>query len=218
MLFESIQKAVLDGKPRLVEKYVREGLERGLAPGVLLEMGLLAALDSLETNLCEDERQITVSLACARAMKRGIECLEPVLGEGLYDQNCTILIGTATGDLHDMGKNIVALYFRVAGFRVVDLGVDVSASQFLKALEEHKDAKIVCISSLLQTSLPEVRHIVQSIRNGLKQRKVFIMVGGGSVTAELADAYGADCYTETAAGAANAARSYMASLGTIQAI
>lgn len=209
MLFEAIQKAVFDGKARLVEKNIQEGLRRGLDPKEILEKGLLAALDSLEQNLCADEMQITTSLAYAKAMKKGLECLEPILGEQLYDQECTILIGTATGDLHDMGKNIVALYFRTAGFRVVDLGVDVSAAQFLKALAEHKDAGIVCISSLMKSSLPEVRNIIQSIRNGSKQRKIYIMVGGGSVTAELADAYGADCYTETAAGAAIAARAYM---------
>lgn len=209
MLYEAIRGAVLDGKPRLVEKTIREALWKGLDAKDILEKGLLSALDSIESNLCDNEEQISASLACARAMKKGIECLENVLGEALYSANCSILIGTATGDLHDMGKNIVALYFRGAGFKVLDLGVDVSATQFVKALEENPEIRIVCISALLKTSVPEVRHIVQSIRSFAKNREVYIMIGGGSVTEEMAESFGADCYTENAVAAVRAARAYV---------
>lgn len=208
MLYEAIRGAVLDGKPRLVEKTIREALWKGLDAKDILEKGLLSALDSIESNLCDNEEQISASLSCARAMKKGIECLEEAWGEALYTANCSILIGTASGDLHDMGKNIVALYFRGAGFKVVDLGVDVSAAQFVKALEENQDIRIVCISALLTTCLPEVRHIIQTIRTLIKNRKMFIMIGGGSVTEEMAEEFGADCYTENAVAAALAAREY----------
>lgn len=208
MIYESIRKAVLDGKPRLVEKTIKEALWKGMDPEEILKKGLLASLDSLEGNLCQEEEQIAMTLACARAMKRGIECLETALGDKLPKQKCQVLIGTAAGDLHDMGKNIVALYFRVAGFPVIDLGVDVSAEQFLKTLDANKEIKILCVSSLLKTSLPEVRRIIQLVRNGLKQRELFIMIGGGSITAELADEYGADCYTDNAIEAARAAEAY----------
>lgn len=209
MLYVSIRKAVLDGKPRLVEKYIKEALWRGSDPKDILEEGLLSALDSLEKNLCENEEQITTTLACARAMKKGIETLEAILGEKMITQSGAILIGTASGDLHDMGKNIVALYFRGAGFPVLDLGVDVSADQFVKALEQHPEVKIVCISALLKTSLPEVRHIIQAIRTTMKKRDLFIMIGGGSTTEEMAEDFGADCYTENAVAAVRAARTYM---------
>lgn len=209
MLYEAIRMAVQDGKPRLVEKNIREALWKGLDPKDILEKGLLAALDSIEANLCDNEEQISMTLACARAMKKGIECLEGVMGEALYSADCSILIGTASGDLHDMGKNIVALYFRGAGFRVVDLGVDVSATQFVKALAENPDIRIVCISALLKTSLPEVRHIIQAIRASVKNRNVFIMIGGGSVTEETAESFGADCYTENAVAAVRAAREHV---------
>lgn len=208
MIYEVIQKAVLDGKPRLVEKSIKEALWKGLDPEEILKKGLLSSLDSLEGNLCQEEEQIAMTLACARAMKRGIECLESELGDKLPKQKCSVLIGTAAGDLHDMGKNIVALYFRIAGFPVIDLGVDVSAEQFLRTLEKHEEISILCVSSLLNTSLPEVRRIVQTVRSGLKQRKVFIMIGGGSLTAELAEEFGADCYTDNAISAARAAGTY----------
>ncbi len=207
MVYEAIRKSVLDGKPRLVEKYIKEAMDKGLNPEEILEKGLLSALDILETSPCDSEEQITGILACARAMKRGIECLERVLGEDIYTRNTSVLIGTAPGDLHDMGKNIVALYFKSAGFRVLDLGVDVSADQFLKTLEEHPEIGIVCISVLLTTSHPEVRHIIQTIRSGMKNRKLCIMIGGGSLTEETAQGFGADIYTESAVAAVNAARS-----------
>ncbi len=188
----------------MVEKSIREALEKGINARDVLEKGLLSSLDVIENSFCENEEEITATLACARAMKKGIEQIEAELGEELHTQNQSILIGTASGDLHDMGKNIVALYFRAAGFRVEDLGVDVSAGQFLEALEQHPEIKIVCISVLLKTSHPEVRHIIQAIRAAMKNREVFIMLGGGSLTAELAEELGADCYTENAAAAVKA--------------
>lgn len=208
MLYEGIRYAVLEGKPRIVEKSIRKALDSGASPRDVLEKGLLSALDSIEDNMCEDEAQITTSLACSRAMKKGIDILETVQGKELYTQNCSILIGTATGDLHDMGKNIVALYFRSAGFKVVDLGVDVSAAQFIQALEEHQEVEIVCISVLLKTSLPEVKRTIRSIRQAMKNRKLYLMIGGGSMTKELAEQFEADCYTENAVAAVKAARAY----------
>lgn len=209
MVYEAIRQSVLDGKPRLVKKEISEALERGIDPREILEKGLLAALDEIENSGCEDEEQITAVLASARAMKKGIESIEEVLGEELYTQDETVLIGTATGDLHDMGKDIVALYFRSAGFPVVDLGVDVSAGQFLKALEEYPKVRIVCISALLKTSCPEVRHIIQAVRGAAKDRDLFLMIGGGSMSEELAVSMGADCYTDSAVSAVKAARAHL---------
>ncbi|MCQ2500968.1 MAG: cobalamin-dependent protein [Lachnospiraceae bacterium] len=209
MMYESIRRAVLDGKPRLVEKNIKEALWKGLDPKDILEQGLMAALDSIEDIECDNEEQITQTLACARAMKKGMESLDTVMGGELQNKGVSVVIGTASGDLHDMGKNIVALYFRIAGFSVVDLGVDVSALQFLKALENNRDARIVCISSLLKTSYTEVRHIIQSIRSTVKGRDLFIMVGGSSMTEEMAHECGADCYTENAASAVRAALEYV---------
>ncbi len=209
MLFETIRQAVLDGKPRLVEKQIKKALAEGRDSREILEMGILPALEAIENNDCEDEEQIIQTISCSRAVKKGIECIEAELGEKLFTQNETVLIGTAVGDLHDMGKDIVALYFKAAGFRVVDLGVDVSAGQFVKSLEEHPEIRIVCVSTLLKTAYGEVRHIVQAVRGSMKHRELFLMLGGGAMTEETAAACGADCYTETAVAAVGAAREYV---------
>ncbi|MDO4616030.1 MAG: cobalamin-dependent protein [Lachnospiraceae bacterium] len=214
MYYNAIQAAVLEGKPRLVEKRIREALAEGLSPKELLEKGLLSALDMIQDRVCEDEEQIVMTLSCARAMKKGIDSIEAEMGEDLYTQNETVLIGTVSGDLHDVGKNIVALYFRGAGFRVVDLGVDVSPDRFLQALREHPEIRIVCISSLLKTAHRDLQHIIGKIRGTMKRRELFLMIGGGSVTAEDAKEYGADCYTENAVAAVNAAKAYIAGLGS----
>ena len=112
------------------------------------------------------------------------------------------------GDLHEIGKNLVGIIFRSYGFEVVDLGVDVSEKQFLKAIREHPDASIVLISSLLTTTMREMRQIVKAIRHYDRERRLKIMVGGGPVTQEFADEIGADAYTETALEAAKLARGF----------
>ncbi len=209
MYYEEIRNAVLDGKPRLVEKKIREALADGLDPQEILEQGLLSAAGFIEDSDSDDESQVMLTLSSAKAMKKGMDCIEKELGGKLYTQETAILIGTASGDLHDVGKNVVALYFRGAGFRVIDLGVDVSAGRFVKTLQEHPEVEIVCVSSLLKTAQAEIRHIMQAIRGSMKNRELFLMVGGGAVTEEEALSCGADCYTDNAAAAVKAARDYI---------
>ena len=148
------------------------------------------------------------ALACARAMKAGLERLEPYFEGGWFGDHGKAILGTAGGDLHDVGKNIVAIMFRGSGFEVVDLGVDVSARQFVQAVRENPDVKVVCISCLLTTSLPEMKHIVQALNEMSERRDFRVMVGGGPVTGEFARQIGADAYTENAMEAAEIARTF----------
>lgn len=113
------------------------------------------------------------------------------------------------GDLHDVGKNLVGLMFESAGFEVIDLGIDVSEKKFVQAVKDHPDAAIVCISSLLTTSLGNMKSIVKAL-NGMEERKNFrIMVGGAPVTQEFSDEIGADAYTDNAYDAAEAAKTFV---------
>ena len=113
------------------------------------------------------------------------------------------------GDLHDVGKNLVAIMFRSAGFQVIDLGVDVSEKQFLRAVKENPDVSIVCLSSLLTTSMGAMRQVVRALRETKDRQMLKIMVGGGSVTREFADEIGADAYSETAVEAAELAKTFL---------
>lgn len=201
MTLDEIQNAVIQGKPRLAEKLVEEALENGADSAEILARGLLGGMQQIGLRF-GDDRDVARALASSRAMKAGLEKLKPFLEQGVRENRGRVLIGTAGGDLHDVGKNIVSITLRCAGFEILDLGVDVSAEQFVDAVRKDPKVDIVCISSLLTTSMPEMRHIVQAL-NGLEQRGRFkVMIGGGSVTREFAREIGADAYTENAMEAA----------------
>lgn len=205
MPYDEIQQAVIEGKPRLAAKLVQKALSQGESASDILNDGLLSAMRRMGMNFQDDDRDIARVLACARAMKAGLERLEPCFEGGRFGNRGKAILGTAGGDLHDVGKNIVAIMFRGSGFEVVDLGVDVSARQFVQAVRENPDVKIVCISCLLTTSLPAMKHIVQSL-NEMDGRENFrVMVGGGPVTGEFAGQIKADAYTENAVDAAEIA-------------
>lgn len=120
-----------------------------------------------------------------------------------------MILGTVEGDLHDVGKNLVALMFRSAGFKVIDLGVDISEKQFLRAVKQNPDVLIVCISSLLSTSIPEMEQVVKSLKRSSSRHKFKIMVGGGAVTEQLAKNMGADAYTENCIEAVEVAKTFI---------
>lgn len=119
------------------------------------------------------------------------------------------ILGTVEGDLHDVGKNLVAIMFRSAGFKVIDLGVDISEKQFLRAVKQNPDVSIVCISSLLSTSIPEMEQVVKSLKRSSSKHKFKIMVGGGAVTEQLAKNMGADAYTENCIEAVEVAKTFI---------
>ena len=120
-----------------------------------------------------------------------------------------MILGTVEGDLHDVGKNLVAIMFRSAGFKVIDLGVDISEKQFLRAVKQNPDVSIVCISSLLSTSIPEMEQVVKSLKRNSVKHKFKIMVGGGAVTEQLAKNMGADAYTENCIEAVEVAKTFI---------
>jgi methanogenic corrinoid protein MtbC1 len=134
-------------------------------------------------------------------MKKGVEVLKPKLSAGATTSFGKCIIGTVHGDLHDIGKNLVALMIESAGFQIVDLGVDVTSESFINSLKENPDTKIVALSALLTTTMPSMKETAQAIKaSGLKGYK--IIVGGAPITEEFADQIGADGYTTDAASAA----------------
>ena len=206
-ILEEIQAAIENGRPKDAERLISRAVEEGIRPSVILEEAMITAMRNAGEYYRNNDGDIPRILAAARSMRKGLNILEPYFEK---DKVCflgTVLLGTIEGDLHDVGKNLVAMMFRSAGFHVIDLGVDVSEKQFLKAVQDNPQVQIVCISSLLTTSMPEMRRVVKSLReSGPPNLK--IMVGGGSVTQEFADEIGADAYTETAVDAAEVAKKF----------
>lgn len=208
-IMDNIRNAVEEGKPGIVTRLLSKAIDSDINPQIILKEALLPAMRKMGQEYKEEDSDVARILAAARAMKKGMDFLEPYLDGSYFGTLGKVILGTAGGDLHDLGKNLVAIMFRSVGFEVIDLGVDVSAMRFIKAVKEHPDVNIVCVSSLLTTSMPEMKHIVHEL-NELHSRKNFkVMVGGGPVTEAFAKKIGADGYTDNAASAAQIARKFI---------
>lgn len=170
---------------------------------------MVPAMRQMGEHYKNNEADIPRILASARCMRKGLDLLTPNLESerGLYVG--TVVLGTVEGDLHDVGKNLVAIMFRSAGFKVIDLGVDISEKQFIKAVRQNPDVSIVCLSSLLTTACSSMQHAVKAIRQSDTQHRLKIMVGGGAVTKEFAEQIGADGYSESAVDAAELAKTFI---------
>ena len=198
---EEIAQAVETGKSKLIEGLVAEALNEGIEPLKILNEGMIAAMSVVGEKFQKAEVFVPEMLVAARTMKKGVEILKPKLGAGGVASLGKCIIGTVHGDLHDIGKNLVALMIESAGFEVIDLGVDVTAEAFLAAIKENPDVKIVALSCLLTTTMPSLKEIAAALKAGdIKSFK--LIVGGAPITQDFADQVGADGYSTDAAGAA----------------
>jgi 5-methyltetrahydrofolate--homocysteine methyltransferase len=181
---------------------VRRALEQGIGPATIINDALIKAMDEVGGKMKSGEMYVPEVLASAEAMKEGLMILQPLLDGESYSLG-VIIIGTVLGDLHDIGKNLVAMLLESAGFDVIDLGVDVPTEKFLAAIEEHTPS-IVGLSALLTTTMAAMRDTVKKITG--KYPNIKIMVGGAPVSLEFADEIGAHGYAPDAAVAADLAK------------
>ena len=192
-LLEDIFSAVIDGKVDDAAAGVEQGLNEGVAVDDILKKGLLAAMDVVGERFGEGEMFIPQVIWSAKSMQAGMDLLRPHFTEGQLGKSVKIIIGTAQGDIHDIGKNLVGMMFEGAGFEVVDLGVDIKPEQFVeKAVEEKAD--IIGVSALLTTTMVSMGEVV-SIRNekGLSS-SLKVIVGGAPLSNDFCKEIGADAY------------------------
>ncbi len=207
MAIEDIFEAVLTFNRAAAAEGVKAELAAGTDISIILDQGLIGALDVVGKKFSEGEMFVPEMLQAARAMKAGLEVLKPYLSSESIASKGTVIIGTVKGDLHDIGKNLVAMMMEGAGFNVVDLGVDVDADKFVKAASEH-NADVLGLSALLTTTMPAMEDTVAAIKEaGLAVRTI---IGGAPVTETFADQIGADGYSDDAPGAVELARKLMA--------
>ena len=199
--------AVEIGKTKLVPGLVQEALDEGNAPIDILNQGMIDAMANIGEKFKRNEIFVPEMLIAAKAMKKGVEVLKPHLGSGAAGALGKVVIGTVAGDLHDIGKNLVAMMIESAGFEVIDLGVDVPVEKFVAAAAE-EGVKIVACSALLTTTMPALEATVAALKAAGKDYK--IMVGGAPINQEFADKVGADAYTPDAASAAKKAKELVA--------
>lgn len=207
---QEVYDLVLRGKAKKVADAVNAALEEGCDPSALLNEGMIAAMDEVGARFKNGEIFVPEMLVAAKAMKNGVEILKPHLASGAAGAAGKVIIGTVAGDLHDIGKNLVAMMLESAGFEIIDLGVDVAKEKFVEAYEENPDTKIVCCSALLTTTMPALRDTVALLNNSAFRGNIKVMVGGAPISAEFAEEIGADAYTEDAASCAQKAKELVA--------
>ena len=195
--------AVEGGKRNDAKLFTQSLLEQGLKPLEIVEQGLVPGMASIGEKFKNNEVFVPEMLIAARAMKECMAILEPLLAAAGIKPKYTAVIGTVQGDLHDIGKNLVAMMLKGANFGIVDLGTNVTPDRFVAAAQEH-NAQLICLSALLTTTMPAMKLTVQAVRAaGLPRAK--IMVGGAPVTQEYSDEIGADGYSQDAASAVDLA-------------
>lgn len=203
---DEIIAAVEAGKAKIIGGLVQEAIDEGFDPTEILNKGMIDAMGVVGEKFKNNEIFVPEMLVAARAMKKGVEVLKPHLASGAAGAAGKLVIGTVAGDLHDIGKNLVAMMLESAGFEVIDLGVDVPMEKFVETVKENPDTKIVALSALLTTTMPSLRDAVKALNEAEFRSNIKVMVGGAPITQEFADEIGADCYTPDAASAAQAAK------------
>lgn len=206
---QEVSNAVQSGKSKIVGGLVQEALNEGLDPVEILNEGMIDAMSIVGEKFKSNEIFVPEMLVAARAMKKGVEVLKPHLAGDNTVSAGKLVIGTVAGDLHDIGKNLVAMMMESAGFEVIDLGVDVPVEKFVGAAKENEDVSIVCVSALLTTTMPAMKDTVKALLDSDVRDRIKIMVGGAPITQGFADEIGADAYTEDAASAAQVAKSFV---------
>lgn len=207
MPVKDIHEAVLSFKVDGVKTMVSEEIEAGTDVNTILNDGLISAMDEVGRRFSSGEFFVPEMLMAAQVMKMGLEVLKPHLSAGSAESRGTVVIGTVKGDLHDIGKNLVAIMMEGAGFKVIDIGVDVDPENFVKTAHE-KGAQVVALSALLTTTMPAMKETVKALKEAGSPARV--IVGGAPVSNEFADQIGADGYSESAPGAVELTRSLIA--------
>lgn len=202
---QQIADNLIKGKSPEVKELVQKALDEGIDVEKVLNEGLVAGMNVVGVKFKANEFYVPEVLIAARAMKGGMGILRPILIEKNIKGVGTIVIGTAKGDLHDIGKNLVGMMLEGAGFEVIDIGVDVSAEKFVQTAKE-KDASLIGLSALLTTTMVSMKDVVKAAQETGLDGKVKIMIGGAPVTQSYADEIGANGYAPDAASAVDKAK------------
>ncbi|MBI5305304.1 MAG: corrinoid protein [Chloroflexi bacterium] len=200
---ESIRTAVIEGDANQTRTDVTRGLAEGISAADILNKALVSAMSEVGKRFEEGEYFVPEMLISARAMKEGLAILKPKLAAAAVEPAGKIAIGTVKGDLHDIGKNLVAMLMEGAGFKVFDLGVDVSPEKFSQAATN--DIQVIAMSALLTTTMPMMQQTIQHLNKMGVRNRVHVIVGGASVTEAFAQSIGADAFAPDASTAARKA-------------
>ncbi len=197
MNFDKINEGISKGNVSLVKEGVNELLATDIKPMDIIDKGLMVAMNKVGVRFKNGDMFVPEVMMSAKALHCGLEIVKPLLSVGENISKGTILIGTVRGDLHDIGKNLVAMMLESSGFNVINMGVDISEEKFIEAIKEHKP-DIVGMSALLTTTMPAMESTIKAITDAGLRDQVKIIIGGAPVNVKFADEIKADGYSDDA--------------------
>ncbi len=207
---QALYDSILNGDNGQVPRQVQAALDAGIDPARILNEAMIAAMGEVGRLYEEGEYYVPEMLIAARAMQSGLAVLKPYLAQADVQSPGRVAIGTVRGDLHDIGKNLVAMMLQGAGFEIIDLGADVAPERFVAAVEQ-QGVHIVALSALLTTTMPNMKVTIDALKAAGVRDQVKVMIGGAPVTEAYAKQIGADGYAPDASRAVTLARSLIAS-------
>ncbi len=199
-IIESIKNAVIERKHKEIKGLVQSAIDAGTDPNAIINDALIAAMDVVGKKFGTGELFVPEMLVSAVTMKTGLDMVKPLLKGGAAEVKGTIMMGTVKGDLHDIGKNIVIMMLEGAGFKVIDLGVDLTVAKVVEQVRQVKP-QVVGLSALLTTTMPEMKNVIESLKQAGLRDQVKVIVGGAPVDRAFAEKIGADGYGADAAEA-----------------
>jgi 5-methyltetrahydrofolate--homocysteine methyltransferase len=209
-LIKDVYDNIMEGNASEVKGKVETALASGVHPAVILNEGMIDAMEEVGRLFEEGEYYVPEMLIAARAMQAGLGVLKPHLLASDVKSAGKIAIGTVKGDLHDIGKNLVAMMLEGAGFEIIDLGVDVSPEKFVEVVKSDDGVQVVAMSALLTTTMPAMKTTLDALAAAGLRERVKVIIGGAPITAEYASSIGADGFSPDASRAVSLAKSLVA--------
>lgn len=200
-----IKEAVIGGKHKEIENLVKTAIKQDVNLDSIINDAMIAAMDIVGQKFADNEIYVPEMLVSAKTMKMGLDIIKPLLEDNTAESKGTIIMCTVKGDMHDIGKNLVIMMLEGAGFNVIDLGVDLSVEKLIEQVGEIKP-EILGLSALLTTTMPEMKNVIEALKEKGLRNSVKVIVGGAPVDSAFAERIGADAYGDDAAEAVKQAR------------
>ena len=208
-ILETIRELVVGGKFKDIEKEVQRAVDSGTDLNLLINDALISAMDIVGKRFADGDIYVPEMLVSAKTMKQGLDIIKPLLTAGEAEHRGTIVMGTVKGDLHDIGKNLVIMMMEGAGFRIVDMGVDVKIEDLIDTVKK-EEADVLGLSALLTTTMPEMQKVIAALDEAGLRNQLKVIVGGAPIDQRFADEIGADGFGADAVEAVQLAREFVA--------
>jgi 5-methyltetrahydrofolate--homocysteine methyltransferase len=208
-ILETIREMVVGGKFKDIEKEVQRAVDSGTDLNLLINDALISAMDIVGKRFADGDIYVPEMLVSAKTMKQGLDIIKPLLTAGEAEHRGTIVMGTVKGDLHDIGKNLVIMMMEGAGFRIIDLGVDVKIEDLIDTVKK-EEADVLGLSALLTTTMPEMQKVIVALDEAGLRDQLKVIVGGAPIDQRFADEIGADGFGADAVEAVQLAREIVA--------